>query len=92
MYFCIIPKIRWKQKSLPIEEIVQEVQNMLNAGIEEIILIAQDTNRYWVDLYGKAMLFELLEELEKIEWDWMYRILYLYPDILTLRQLEKLKI
>ena len=89
--FCIIPKIRWKQKSLPIEEIVQEVQNMLNAGIEEIILIAQDTNRYWVDLYGKAMLFELLEELEKIEWDWMYRILYLYPDILTLRQLEKLK-
>jgi len=70
---------------------VQEVQNMLNAGIEEIILIAQDTNRYGVDLYGKAMLFELLAELEKIEWDWMYRILYLYPDILTLRQLEKLK-
>ncbi|HRU49961.1 MAG TPA: MiaB/RimO family radical SAM methylthiotransferase, partial [Candidatus Absconditabacterales bacterium] len=89
--FCIIPKIRGKQKSLPMEEIVQEVQNMLNAGIEEIILIAQDTNRYGVDLYGKAMLFELLEELEKIEGDWMYRILYLYPDILTLRQLEKLK-
>lgn len=89
--FCIIPKIRGKQKSLPIEEIVQEIKNMINAGIEEIILIAQDTNRYGMDLYGKSMLFELLEELEKIEWDWMYRILYLYPDILTLRQLEKLK-
>lgn len=89
--FCIIPKIRGKQKSLPIEEIVQEVRNMIDAGIDEIILIAQDTNRYGIDLYGKSMLFELLEELEKIEWDWMYRILYLYPDILTLRQLEKLK-
>gem|GEM_PF-1057399 len=52
---------------MPIEEIVQEIKNMINAGIEEIILIAQDTNRYGMDLYGKSMLFELLEELEKIE-------------------------
>jgi len=89
--FCIIPKIRGKQKSLPIEEVLQEVKNMIDSGIEEIILIAQDTNRYGIDLYGKSMLFELLEEIEKIEWDFMYRILYLYPDILTLNQLEKLK-
>lgn len=89
--FCVIPKIRWKQKSLSIEDILEEVKSMRDAGIEEIILIAQDTNRYWVDLYGKSMLFELLEEIEKIEWDFMYRILYLYPDILTLNQLEKLK-
>lgn len=89
--FCIIPKIRGKQKSLPIKVIVDEVKNMINTGIQEIILIAQDTNRYGIDLYGKSMLFELLEEIEKIEWDFMYRILYLYPDILTLNQLEKLK-
>lgn len=89
--FCIIPKIRWKQKSMKIEKIIKEAKNMLNSGIKEIILIAQDTNKYWVDLYWKPSLIELLEEIEKIEWDFVYRILYLYPDILTLKQLEKLK-
>ena len=89
--FCIIPKIRWKQKSLPIEDVVKQAQELVNNWVKEIILLAQDTNRYWLDLYGKSMLFELLEELEKIDWDFMYRILYLYPDILTLKHLEKLK-
>jgi len=89
--FCIIPKIRWKQKSLPIEDVVKQAQELINSWAKEIILLAQDTNRYWIDLYGKSMLFELLEELEKIDWDFMYRILYLYPDILTLNHLEKLK-
>ena len=88
--FCIIPKIRWKQKSLHIEEVVQQAKELVNNWVKEIILLAQDTNRYWLDLYGKSMLFELLEELEKIDWDFMYRILYLYPDILTLKHLEKL--
>lgn len=88
--FCIIPKIRWKQKSLHIEEVVQQAKELVNNWVKEIILLAQDTNRYWLDLYGKSMLFELLEELEKIDWDFMYRILYLYPDILTLNHLEKL--
>lgn len=89
--FCIIPKIRWKQKSLPIEEVVQQAQELVNNWVKEIILLAQDTNRYWLDLYGKSMLFELLENLEKIEWNFVYRVLYLYPDILTLNHLEKLK-
>ena len=89
--FCIIPKIRWKQKSLHIEEVVQQAKELVNNWVKEIILLAQDTNRYWLDLYGKSMLFELLEELEKIDWDFMYRILYLYPDILTLKHLQKLK-
>ena len=88
--FCIIPKIRWKQKSLPIEEVVKQAKELVVNWAREIILLAQDTNRYWLDLYGKSMLFELLEELEKIDGDFMYRILYLYPDILTLKHLEKL--
>ena len=88
--FCIIPKIRWKQKSLPIEDVVKQAKELADNWAKEIILLAQDTNRYWLDLYGKSMLFELLEELEKIDWDFMYRILYLYPDILTLKHLEKL--
>jgi len=89
--FCIIPKIRWKQKSLPIEDVVKQAEELVNNGVKEIILLAQDTNRYWLDLYGKSMLFELLENLDKIDWDFVYRVLYLYPDILTLKHLEKLK-
>ena len=62
--FCIIPKIRWKQKSLPIEDVVKQAEELVNSWVKEIILLAQDTNRYWLDLYGKSMLFELLERLD----------------------------
>lgn len=55
-----------------------------------MILIAQDSTRYGVDLYGKARLFDLLEAIEQIEGDFRFRVLYLYPDILTKKQLEKL--
>lgn len=89
--FCIIPKIRGKQRSLPIEKILNEVQNMINAWISEIILIAQDSTQYWTDLYGKPSLFKLLTEIEKIKWKFKYRLLYLYPDIITIKELRKLK-
>ncbi|MDD2536903.1 MAG: DUF559 domain-containing protein [Candidatus Absconditabacteria bacterium] len=88
--FCIIPKIRGKQQSLPILAILQEVQNLLSQGVEEIILIAQDSTRYGMDLYGKPQLLELLEAIEQIPGDFRYRVLYLYPDILTLNHLKKL--
>lgn len=88
--FCIIPKIRGKQKSLPIETIIQEAKNMITNGIEEIILIAQDTTRYGTDLYGKPALFELLQEIDKLKGNFKFRLLYLYPDILTLDHLKKL--
>ena len=64
--FCIIPKIRGKQTSLPIPNILHEVQNLVHQGAEEIILIAQDSTRYGTDLYGKAQLFELLEQIEQL--------------------------
>lgn len=86
--FCIIPKLRGKQKSLSLETILQEAQQMIHNGIEEIILIAQDTSRYWVDIYGKPMLTNLLEHLDKLPWNFRYRLLYLYPDILSLQQLK----
>ena len=88
--FCIIPKLRWKQKSVPIEKIINEIHNMLNAWIQEIILIAQDTTTYWKDLYGESKLFELLEKIESIKIDFQYRLLYLYPDIITIKELKKL--
>ena len=89
--FCIIPKIRWKQKSLPMEKILQEVKDMVDSGIKEIIIISQDTTRYWTDLYWEPKLFELLEKIDQIEWDFVYRILYLYPDIISLNHLSKFK-
>ncbi len=89
--FCIIPAIRWKQQSLPIEKILTEAQQMIDAWIQEIILIAQDTTRYGTDLYGEPKLLDLLKKLDRIKGDFTYRLLYLYPDIVTLRQIEELK-
>ncbi len=89
--FCIIPKIRWRQKSRPIEEIIKEIHVMLDNWIKEIEIIAQDTTRYWVDIYWKTGLIDLLSEIEKIPADFKYRLLYMYPDNLTLENLEKLK-
>lgn len=65
--FCIIPKIRGKQTSLPIERIVEESKNLIASGVKELILIAQDSTRYGVDLYGKSQLFELLESIDELE-------------------------
>jgi len=89
--FCIIPAIRWKQQSLTIEKILAEAKNMISSGIKEIILIAQDTTRYGTDLYGEPKLLELLKKLDAIPWDFAYRLLYLYPDIVTLHQIKELK-
>ena len=63
---------------------------MVAAGIEEIILIAQDTTRYGTDLYGKPSLIPLLQEIDKLPGDFRFRLLYLYPDVVTLEQLDEL--
>lgn len=93
--FCIIPRLRGKQKSLAIETILDEVENMVKAGIQEIILIAQDTARYGMDLYHhKPMLMELLKKIDQLPGEFTYRLLYLYPDVMTkdhLHQMKKLK-
>lgn len=77
------------------EEIVSEVGFMVDAGIKEIILIAQDTTRYGMDLYRrKPKLVELLKKIDELPGDFSYRLLYLYPDILTkehIKEITKLK-
>lgn len=87
--FCIIPQIRWKLTSLPIKSVLIEAENLLKQWIEELIIVAQDTMRFWTDFSGKSQLLPLLHELDKLPYDFKYRILYLYPDILTLKQLEE---
>lgn len=88
--FCIIPNIRWKQRSRTIEDIVEEVKIMVKSGIKEIEIISQDTTRYWVDLYKSPYLLELLEEINKIDWDFKMRLFYMYPDILSLTHIDRL--
>lgn len=88
--FCIIPNIRWKQRSRSIEDILLEVQIMIKSWIKEIEIISQDTTRYWVDLYNQAKLLELLEQIDKLEWDFKIRLFYMYPDILSLSHIDRL--
>ena len=81
--YCIIPKLRGKYISRTIENIVKEANELVNKGVTEIILIAQDTSSYGIDLYGKQALPELLEELNKIENLSWIRIMYAYPTQMT---------
>jgi len=77
--FCLIPLIRGRQISRPIEDIKFEVENLAAQGVKEINLIAQDTTAYGVDIYGKPQLVKLLRELVKVEKIHWIRILYAYP-------------
>lgn len=81
--FCAIPLIRGKQVSRPIEDICIEVKNLVNQGVKEINLIAQDTTNYGHDLYKEPSLARLLKELVKIEGDFWIRVLYCYPRYFT---------
>lgn len=88
--FCIIPKIRGKQKSRPIESVLDEVRSMVDGGISEVEIIAQDTTRYGTDFAGESKLIDLLEAMDTLPGDFKIRLFYLYPDILTLSHLERL--
>ncbi len=81
--YCIIPKLRGKYVSRPIENIVKEAQELADKGVTEIVLIAQDTSSYGIDLYGKQALPSLLKELNNIENLSWIRIMYTYPTQIT---------
>ncbi len=78
--YCIIPKLRGKYRSRPIEDIVSEAEKLAEKGVTELILIAQDTSNYGTDLYDRQslhILIEKLSEIEKIKW---IRVHYCYPE------------
>ncbi len=81
--FCAIPSIRGKYRSKKIEDCIREAEDMADAGIRELVLIAQDTSQYGRDLYGKVRLPELLRELCRIEGIEWIRIMYLYDNGIT---------
>jgi ribosomal protein S12 methylthiotransferase len=81
--YCVIPSIRGRFRSRPIENIIQEAQDLVSAGIKELIVVAQDVTMYGLDLYKKHMLVSLLERLCGIEGLRWIRLHYLYPDELS---------
>lgn len=78
--YCAIPLIRGEQVSTPIEDLVEEVKQLASYGVKELTLIAQDTTKYGLDLYGEFKLGDLIREIDKIDGIHWIRILYMYPD------------
>ena len=81
--YCAIPKIRGKFRSREMENIIQEAKSLAENGVKELIVVAQDTTKYGIDLYGELKLAELLKELCKIDGIEWIRTLYCYPESIT---------
>ncbi|MBP3500602.1 MAG: 30S ribosomal protein S12 methylthiotransferase RimO [Oscillospiraceae bacterium] len=80
--YCVIPSLRGKYRSRPMEEVLAEAKALADEGVKECIVIAQDITRYGVDLYRERKLPELLRELCKLDFHWI-RLHYLYPDTVS---------
>lgn len=78
--YCAIPLIRGGNVSYPIEKLVADAQELADKGVKELVLIAQDTTKYGMDLYGERRLLTLLQKLHEIAGFHWIRILYMYPD------------
>lgn len=89
--YCTIPSIRGNMRSRSMENIIDEAKQLAELGVKELILIAQDTTSYGLDLYGELKLPELLNELCKIDSIEWIRLLYCYPDSITDELIETMK-
>lgn len=89
--YCTIPSIRGNMRSRSIENVIYEAKQLAESGVKELILIAQDTTSYGLDLYGELKLPELLNELCKIDSIEWIRLLYCYPDRITDELIETMK-
>lgn len=89
--YCIIPKVRGNYRSIPMEDLLKEARELVNGGVKELILVAQETTLYGTDLYGEKALPKLLGELCKIEELKWIRILYCYPEEITEELIQVIK-
>ena len=80
--YCVIPRLRGRYRSRPMNELLDEASELASAGVKELIVIAQDITRYGTDLNGEHQLAALLRELCKLDFHWI-RLHYLYPDDIT---------
>ncbi len=89
--YCIIPKIRGRYRSIPMEQLIAQAKNLADKGVKELILVAQETTVYGVDLYGEKSLPKLLTELCKINGLRWIRIMYCYPEEITDELIDVIK-
>ena len=89
--YCIIPKVRGNYRSVPKESLLKEATELADKGVRELILVAQETTLYGVDLYGKKELPRLLHELAQIPGIYWIRILYCYPEEITDELIQVMK-
>lgn len=89
--YCIIPKLRGSFRSVPMEALVEEAKELVEQGVKELILVAQETTVYGKDLYGKKALPELLDRLNEITGLYWIRILYCYPEEITEELIQAIK-
>ena len=88
--YCVIPSLRGRFRSRPMEEVLKEANRLAADGVKELIVVAQDTSRYGLDLYGERKLAHLLRELCKIDGLHWIRVHYLYPDEMSDELIEVL--
>lgn len=89
--YCIIPKVRGNYRSIPMDKLISEAGQLAGKGVKELILVAQETTLYGVDLYGEKKLPQLLRELCKIEGLEWIRLLYCYPEEITDELIQTIK-
>lgn len=89
--YCIIPKIRGTYRSVPMEQLIKEAEELAAQGVKELILVAQETTLYGKDLYGEKSLHKLLKELCKVGGIQWIRILYCYPEEITDELIQVIK-
>lgn len=89
--YCIIPKLRGRYRSRKMEDIIKEAKDLASKGVKELVVIAQDTTKYGLDLYGEVKLPQLLEELAQIDGIKWIRIMYSYPESITEELIKVIK-
>ncbi|MGN0423922.1 MAG: 30S ribosomal protein S12 methylthiotransferase RimO [Acetatifactor sp.] len=89
--YCIIPKVRGPYRSVPMENLIEQAERLAEAGVKELILVAQETTLYGLDLYGEKSLHRLLRKLAQIPGIFWIRILYCYPEEITDELIEVIR-
>ena len=89
--YCVIPSVRGKYRSVPMEQLVAEAQNLADKGVKELILVAQETTLYGTDIYGHKALPELLRKLCQVDGLYWIRLQYCYPEEITPELIQVIK-
>lgn len=90
--YCIIPYVRGNYRSVPMEEVIEQARYLVDNGIRELCLVAQETTLYGIDIYGKKCLPELIRKLSEIEELHWIRLLYCYPEEITDELIEEIRV